>query len=135
MATYSFTSSSVLPIGATQGAVAGEALVAGEFVYLNPADGKARKAMTGGALDLTRVAGMAVNSAVAGQPVSLSATGEVTVNSAFSLAGQLLVLSGTAGRCMDATDLEIGQHLTVIGWSTAANKLRLNLAASGVKLE
>jgi hypothetical protein len=134
MATYTFTSGSVLQSGATQGALAGEAINAGEFVYLDPSDGKARKAEGDATVDKAKVAGIAVNSAVSGQPVSYVASGEVTVDAtAFLSVGLLLVLSPTAGKCMDVGDLVNTQYVTVIGWSTAANKLKVNLAHSGIQ--
>ncbi len=133
MATYTFTSGSVLQSGATQGALAGEAINAGEFVYLDPADGKARKSECDATVDKAKVAGIAVNSAVAGQPISYVASGEVTVNAAFLSVGLLLVLSPTAGKCMDVGDLVNTQYVTVIGWSTAADKLKVNLAHSGIQ--
>ncbi|KAB2949507.1 MAG: hypothetical protein F9K17_02845 [Phycisphaerae bacterium] len=133
MASYTFTSGSVLQSGATQGALAGEAINAGEFVYLDPSDGKARKAECDATVDKAKVAGIAVNSAVAGQPISYVASGEVTVNAAFLSVGLLLVLSPTAGKCMDVGDLVNTQYVTVIGWSTAADKLKVNLAHSGIQ--
>ncbi len=134
MATYTFTSGSVLQSGATQGAIAGEALNAGDFIYLDPADGKARKAECDGTVDKAKAAGIAVNSAVAGQPVNYVASGEVTVDAAaFTGAGLLMLLSPTAGKCMDAADLLTGQYLTIIGWSTAVNKLKVDLAHSGLQ--
>jgi len=133
MATYTFTSGSVLQSGATQGALAGEAINAGDFVYLDPSDGKARKAECDATVDKAKVAGIAVNSAVAGQPISYVASGEVTVNAAFLSVGLLLVLSPTAGKCMDVGDLVNTQYVTVIGWSTAADKLKVNLAHSGIQ--
>ncbi len=133
MATYTFTSGSVLQSGATQGALAGEAINAGEFVYLDPSDGKARKAECDATVDKAKVAGIAVNSAVAGQPISYVASGEVTVNAAFLSVGLLLVLSPTAGKCMDVGDLVNTQYVTLIGWSTAADKLKVNLAHSGIQ--
>ncbi len=134
MATYTFTSGSVLQSGATQGALAGEAINAGEFVYLDPADGKARKSECDATVDKAKVAGIAVNSAVAGQPISYVASGEVTVDAtAFASTGLVLVLSPTAGKCMDVGDIVDTQYLTVIGWSTAANKLKIDLAHSGIQ--
>lgn len=133
MATYTFTSGSVLQSGATQGALAGEAVNAGEFVYLDPSDGKARRAECDATVDKAKVAGIAVNSAVAGQPISYVASGEVTVNAAFLSVGLLLVLSPTTGKCMDVGDLVNTQYVTVIGWSTAADKLKVNLAHSGIQ--
>ena len=63
------------------------------------------------------------------------ATGEVTVDAiAFAGAGLLLALSPTAGKCMDAADLLAGQYLTIVGWSTAADKLKVDLAHSGLQL-
>lgn len=134
MATYTFTSGQVVPGSAALGAIAGEAINAGELVYLDQSDGKARKAECDATVDKARVAGIAVNSAAAGQPISYVAGGEVTVDAAaFTGPGLLLVLSPTLGKCMDVGDLVNAQYVTVIGWSTAANKLKVNLAHSNIQ--
>ena len=86
------------------------------------------------AVEMAKVAGIAVNSAFAGQPVAYAASGEVTVDAAtFGGEGSLIMLSPTPGRCMDAADAATTEYLTVIGWSTATNRLKLNLAISGVQ--
>ncbi|MBW7905272.1 MAG: hypothetical protein LC135_05470 [Phycisphaerae bacterium] len=134
MAVYTFTASAVVPGGSTLGAIAGEQLAAGDVIYLDAADGsKAKKAECDGVVDKAKVAGIVVNSAYTGQPVSYVATGDVTVDAAaFGGVGRLLVLSPTAGKLMDVGDLINGQFVSLVGWSIAVNKLKLDLALTGL---
>lgn len=135
MATYTFTAGSVLASGAVlQTGTAGEALQAGDLIYADAADGYKLKKAQNDDVNKAAVAGICLNGAAVGQPIQYTGGGmEVSVQAgAFAGPGRLLVLSGTAGKCMDAGDLIAGRYVTVIGWSTASNKLRLAIGASGV---
>ena len=59
--------------------------------------------------------------------------GEVEVGTIFSGVGKPLTLSSTAGKVEDAADHSAGKYLTVVGWSTATNKLKLAITKSGVQ--
>ena len=112
--------------------VAGEALDAGEVIYIDSTTGKAMKAVNNDTAPKAEVVGLVVNSADADQPVAYVASGEVEVGVVLPASGHLLVLSSTAGALADSGDLTTGQHVTLIGWSTATNKLKLNIVKTGV---
>jgi len=132
VATYTFTPSSVISAGAiTLVAVAGENINAGDLVYQDATDSNKVKKSVNSSIAQSKTAGICLNSAAAGQPVLYTTGIEVTVQpGTFASIGRLLVLSSTSGKCMDAADLVVGNYLTIIGWSTAADKLRLSIMAS-----
>lgn len=133
MAVYTFTASNVLQSGALQFGTAGEALVAGEFLYQHT-DAKLYKAESDDAETKARVVGMAVNSAAAGQPVGYVTSGEITVDAAkFAAAALPLILSPTAGKCEDVGDIAAGEWLTFLGWSTATNKFMLRITPTNLQ--
>lgn len=133
MATYTVTPANVayadqnVPNG-----IAGEALSAGDWLYRG-ADRKLYKAQCDGPAEQAAVVGLAVNSAAAGQPVAFAAGGEVTVGALFTGGGKVLALSTTAGKACDAADLVTLDHCTFLGWTTAADKLFINIAKTGLQ--
>lgn len=136
MAEYTLTEAEVL---GTPGPhlIAGEAIAAGDLLYRKSSDNRVYKAQSDGTAEEAVVIGIALSSAAAaGQPVVYQAGGEVTVQSdAFTVVGALLVLGGTPGVAQDAGDLSDGDYVTVIGYSTAANKMVLDIAATGVQYD
>ena len=136
MAAYTFTAAEVKIVnGSAQQAVAGEAIVAGEFLYLDAADGKqAKRAEADGTVEKAKVVGIALNSAAENQPVLYSMGGEVTVQSgAFAAAGSPLVLSSSPGKAGDVSDMLGGNFLTVVAYTVATNRFRLAINATGVQ--
>jgi hypothetical protein len=136
MADYTVTASAVLNHNGTEvvRAIAGEAIAAGQLVYILAADSKAYLADANVSAAVAACVGMAVNSAAIGQPVGYVKTGEVTVGAIFSAAGKPVYLSDTAGKAGDITDATTGEFFTFIGWSTATNKLQLAINASGLAI-
>lgn len=125
MAAYTFTASSVLQSQSPQIGTAGEAIAAGEFLYQST-DTKLYKAESNDVVTKSRVVGMAVNSAAAGQPVGYVASGEITVDAeTFAAVALPLILSPTAGKCEDVGDIAGDDWLTFIGWTTGTNKFML----------
>lgn len=136
MADFSITAANVVPGGtARQSLVAGEAISAGEVLYKKSADGKAWKAQCDGTAEEATVIGVAVNSAAAGQPVSyVESGGSVTVGSALGTAGKALYLAATAGKMMPAADLASTNKLSIVGYSTSATALTVQIINSGTAL-
>ena len=129
MAVYTITS---LNPGGQVGkvAIAGEALVFGDLLYIS-ATGTVLKADCNGSPDgqlKSTVCGMALNTAAAGQPVNYLGSGEVTVDtSLFAGVGRLFVQSQTAGKMMDAADLAASDWVTHVGYSTSVSKLMIDI--------
>lgn len=136
MATYTITASAVVPPATISGGgLAGEALAAGDVLYLLATDGKLYLADSNDTAAKAAAIGVAVNTAAAGQPVSYATGGEITVDAGlFTIpgVGGILVLSPTAGKAMDVANLLAADYVTILGWVTAANKFMLAITRSGV---
>lgn len=139
MTEYSATSSSVIVTNAVaQSLVAGEAIAAGELIYLKSSDGKVYKAQRDGTVEEATVLGIAGNSAATGQPVQYYTGGTVALQSGIFTtpgAAQLLVLGPTAGRFSDASDLDaVNDHyVSVIGWALDADSMKLAISNTGIQ--
>lgn len=141
MAAYSITASSVLhttvPAQPAGGGIAGEAIVAGEWIYLKASDSKFYKAQADGTTAPEAVpAGMAANSAAANQPVNYFGNGqEVQLDTAlFASAGLFCHLSATAGKMDPPADaVATGDYITQLGYSTATNKFMISIKATGLE--
>lgn len=123
-ANVQFTSTSRLTL------VAGEAITAGQ-VICKKSDGKAYLAQCDATAEEAVVEGVAINNAAAGQPVNYRNDGALTTGSAFGAAGKLLLLSATAGSMMPAADLATGNRLSVVGYSTAAGTMNIDITNTG----
>lgn len=136
MAQYTFTAANVsVPNSTPQRGIAGEALAIGSLLYLKASDSKLYLADNNVTAAEAACVGIAVTGAEAGQPVGYVQSGEVTVQgAAFAAAGKPLYLSTIAGKCGDIADAATGHFFTLIGWTTAVNKFRLNIQASGLAI-
>jgi hypothetical protein len=136
MADLSITAGNVVPgSGAIRRrGVAGEAIDAGEMLYLDPADGTYKLADCDSATVAARSpAGIAVNSAGVGQPLTLVESGDVTLGSVLT-AGTAYYLSGTAGGIAPVADLLTGDYPVIVGIARSASVLRIGLLEAGVAL-
>lgn len=135
MADYTITPSAVLTTATLSGGTAGEAIDAGEAVYLKSSDGKLYLGQADGTEAEATVKGIAVNSAeAAGQPVSYLPSGELTVDAATFTVGALVFLSETAGKLCPESDLTSDSYKSLIGYATAANKLQVSLLNTGTQV-
>jgi hypothetical protein len=101
---------------------AGATITAGQLIYLDTADvdaqgiGKAKLSDANGATALRVVDGIAINSASAGQSVTVVTYDPALVIAASGLtANTILISSATAGGVAPSADLTTGWYLTVIG--------------------
>jgi len=136
MGDFTFTSSAVAPIvGNTQIAsgTAGATINAGQPVYVDPADNKVKLAANTNATTAVAV-GLAVNSAVANQPIEYATGGDLTVNSLLTPA-TVYVLGSNPGFLSPSADLDAStnsRYGTILGIATSTTNLRLGPLASGV---
>lgn len=113
--------------------IAGAAVAAGEPCYLDVADSnKAKPADANASLPTATVAGIALNSAAANQPVQLMTEGELTVSAVLTV-GKWYVLSANAGKICPVADLASGHYSTLIGYAKTTSILVLKLTNSGVQ--
>lgn len=118
MADLSITSTNVLPTSTTeyvdQGGIAGVAISAGELLYKH-SDGTYKLSECDVALGAAaaNLAGMAMNTAVAGGPVVV-AKGLITIGSGFTV-GMQINLSATAGKAAPVADIATTNNVVVAG--------------------
>lgn len=121
----SITASAVVPSAnaVKRTVTAGATITAGQLVYLDTADvdaagiGKAKLSDCNSATAAVRVVdGIAINSASAGQDVTIVTYDSALVIAASGLtANNILLSSATAGGIAPSADLTTGWYLTVIG--------------------
>ena len=137
MAAYTITASAVKWIsGPKTRGIAGEAIAAGELVYLK-VDGNYWKAQADG-VDATDAAveGMAVCSCAAGQDITVAQDGAVVQVDTALFAGDAiaLFLHATAGKMGQVADLASTNYLTYVGFTTGTNLLELMIRATGLQV-
>lgn len=122
MADYSITAANVAKVsGDSETITAGEALTAGQAVYVNASDGKIYKA-DANATGKDAAVGIALNAASAGQPVTVQKTGSITFGGSGAV-GDIVCLSATAGGMCPSGDLTTGDKVTPIGVLLTATSL------------
>jgi hypothetical protein len=135
MADLTVTSADVLaPSGVTAqiGYNAGEAIDAGEVIYLDSTTGTLKLADADGAASSVAV-GVSLTTSATGQPVQWVKTdNNLTVSSVLTV-GQVYVVSGTAGKIAPYSDLGSGDYVTILGVATSTSNLKLNINASGTQ--
>lgn len=111
---------------------AGATITAGQTVYLDSSDNKykAYDADSGTAAVRT-LAGIALNGASNGQPLTIQYDGNITIGATVA-AGVIYVGSDTAGGIMPAADIETGDYVTVIGVGISTTQIKLTFIESGV---
>lgn len=136
MADYTITAGNVITaLTGKKSGTAGEAISAGQLLYVKAADGLLYLAQSDGtAAAEAVVVGMALNTAATGQPVFYQASGAITVGAVFAAAGKVLILSETAGKSCDAADATTGDYLTIVGYSTSTVAMVLDITATGLEL-
>ena len=110
------------------------------FVYLDPNDGN--RAKRANCLQTNpyehMVFGIALGKTVyINQPVHILQSGQLEARpelSVFGDAGKLFVLSQTAGKMMDMGDLQSGDWITVVGYSTSDDRMTFDIRNTGVQV-
>jgi hypothetical protein len=136
MADLAPTVAEIKPTGANaviESAIAGVTITAGQAVYIDPADNKAKLAVAT-SLGTARVKGLALHAALADQPVDIQTDGDVTWGTTTPpVTGVAYFLSGTAGAIsphLDATTPASAEYLTVVGVMAGTGVIRLCICAS-----
>lgn len=116
-----------------QSTVFGEAVTAGQAVYLKSSDGKwwlaqcdgtAEEAGSGGV-------GVALNGGAANQPAAVQTGGLITIGGTVA-ATLVYVVSATAGGICPIADLVSTNKLTILGYATTTGVIDLRPLATGV---
>ena len=137
MADPSLTSSAVIPSdGATlENYTAGATIAAGQPVYADATaldakrKGKAKPADANASAATALVVGIAASSASAGQPVRvITADADYTHGLTGVVAGDIIILSATAGGLAPAGDMASGMRPSVVMLATSSTKAILVFA-------
>lgn len=116
--------------GSVRNADAGVAITAGDVLYID-SNGVAQLAQH----DLTDVeaaaAGIALNDAAVGQPVTYQVAGVIDLGAVLT-AGEVYVVGAGDGGIAPVADIGVGDYATVLGVAVSSNNLQIGINASGV---
>ena len=122
MADLTVTATSVLfTSGNKLTGVAGEALTAGQSVYLKASDGKIWKAQADGTAAEADAVGIALHAAGAGQPITYAGHGSVINIGATTAKTTTYMVSAAAGGVAPQADLTAAQLIVRLGYATATD--------------
>jgi hypothetical protein len=103
---------------------AGEAVTAGQSVYLKAADSKLWLAQADGTAAESTVFGIALHAASANQPLAIQTGGPITIGATI-LTGVFYYVSPTAGGLCAVADLGSTNYVTPIGYGTSTTVLQV----------
>lgn len=112
--------------------ISGEAIEAGDAVYLDQADNKI-KLGDNNATGKKRCDGIALNGSATGQPIAYQSSGDIAIGGTL-VPGKSYYLSATPGGIMPEDDLAAGMNSIVIGVAKSASILSLNIKDTGVTI-
>jgi hypothetical protein len=113
---------------------AGEAIAAGQAVYLASATNKWMLADTNSATAEARVAkGIALNGAAVSQPIAVAKAGDVTVNAVLTK-GVSYYLGGAPGAIVPVADLTTGDYTCLLGIAKSTTVLAVDITSAGVAI-
>ncbi len=117
--------------GSTKTAIAGEAITAGEAVYIDTSDSNKIKLANVTSATASVVAGVSVNDAASGQHITYVTAGAIINPGATVAVGKLYVCSAS-GAIAPVDDLTTSDYVSVIYVGTAASSVTLLLENTGV---
>jgi hypothetical protein len=138
MADLTITASAVVPAAtASLGrGTAGATITQGQTLYLDSTTLTYMLADADDSSATATVAGVAINAASSGQPVDFIVSGSLTlaVTSGNLTAGEIYVLSGTAGGIAVEGDLASDDYVSIIGVGTSTTTMAISFNNSGVQV-
>lgn len=135
MADYVVTAANVVAslAASTRVGIAGATITQGQYLYKDTSDSnKLKLAVTNGSSLLRVVEGVALDAGSAGQPIKYAVTDPGFVPGfTTAAAGDIIVLSRTAGAAAHVDDPTTGDYVTVLGVMTSATTMNLQFTAAG----
>ena len=133
MADISVTAASIQKTTSTLWAlgIAGATVTAGQPVYADATDSGKLKLADADVLATSKAVGIALHGAASGQPLQYATGGTLTFNAALT-AGEVYVVSTTAGGIAPAADMGSGDFVTVLGIGTSTTVLKIGIIQSAV---
>lgn len=112
--------------------LAGETIVAGKAVYKSPTSKKWMLADSNSATAAAKTAGgIALNGASLNQPVTVTKSGDLTMNAVLT-AGATYFLSDTPGGICSDADVGAGENVCQLGVAKSTTVLSVKIFAPGV---
>jgi hypothetical protein len=131
MADISVTAANVVTVSGTiTRGTAGATLTAGLWCYLDPTDNRWKPATTEGDVTTAAAAGVSLNPAAAGQPVSIQQDGVYTCGGTI-VVGTFYVLS-VAGGFAPIADLASGDRPVLVGFGLTIANMEIHIINTGV---
>lgn len=140
MATITITKANVIPTSNTvrNTGIAGEALEAGQFLYLKASDGKwykadattLEKSGSGNPQNLR----MALADAGTNQPIVFAEPGSLIAIGTVVTRALWYVLSATAGKMADHGDLTTGQYSVLMGYAVSTSQFLFSPYPTGLTI-
>lgn len=130
MAALSVTAAEVLAdfAGDIYTGIAGGTLTAGMSVYLDASTNTIKGADADASAAAAAAIGIALHAALAGQPIRVQRSGDITIGATAAMtAGLIYVVGATAGDIAPSADLTAAStwYATVLGVAISASKLRM----------
>lgn len=140
MATITITKANVIPTSSTtrNSGIAGEALEAGQFIYLKSSDSKWYKA-DATTLEKSGNASaqnlrMCLADAAANQPIVYAEPGSLITIGAVVVKGIWYILSATAGKMANHGDLIAGEYSVSLGYAPTTSTFFFNPVPTGITI-
>lgn len=133
MSALSITAANVAWVSGTKNNAynAGAAITAGQAVYLDSATSTWKLADADASAATADCVGIALNTGVSGQPMTVQTDGTLTIGATMTL-GEVYFLGTGAGGIIPAADLANPARTTIIGVATSTTVLTLRIYYSGV---
>jgi hypothetical protein len=137
MSNISITAANVVATSASTvkaSGTSGEAVDIGQSVWLDPADGRIKKAQATNATHAPNIVGVALDTvAAANQPITYATSGDVTFGGGLTQ-GQVYVVSATAaGAIAPYSDLAATNYVAFLGLALSTTVMRLGLIPASVQ--
>jgi hypothetical protein len=134
MADISQTAASVAPgngakIDYTK--LGGATMTAGMPVYIDPSDGKAKKADNNVSATLANVYGILLNGCSDGQPCAIQTEGDINLGATLTV-GETYILSANAGAIAPVGDVSTN-FVTILGVARTAAIMQLKINPTGIQ--
>jgi len=117
--------------GMTENGILGASLTAGTFVYRDSGAANVYKAADNTSAAKATVAGVLLNGGGTGQPATIATSDAGLVFDAVLVAGKVYLISATAGKVIEDSELATGQ-VTVCGTAASTTVLMFNPVVTGV---
>src|SRR5262245_57867332 len=111
--------------------IAGQAVTAGQAIYLDSLSNRLRLADANGSQDSAEVVGIALHQAAAEQPLRIQTAGTLTLGATAAPANSTVYIAGaTPGGIAPVADKIAGWYTTIVGVGAPNNTVKLSLFPS-----